>query len=442
MQCCCTRTAGDPVKSLHALLLLSAACLLLTAPVMAGVTTYREGGPVLTAAISGTNEFAPGQDAIITITVLNSGVSDVKGVYYGTVARDDDPTTAKMVSVGLAAGNAPIVIRSDPQDAGDIASQGIATVHIPAKITQDADMGEYQLPVTVSYTYLAASSQPSSEILQSDYRRASVTLPVTIKIRPQVTITVDGVAAENLSVGSTGYVDLTIRNTGTDAGKKATVSLLQNGDSPIVPVDSSVYIGDFPLGQDVACRYKVQVSANATKQSYPVDVAVTYENPYGDVVTSAARTAGVPVEAKNSFTVVSAAADVAPGSDTTITVVYRNTGALAAYHATARFTPEEPFTSSDNTAFLGDIGPGGTATARFRLATAPAAAPGNFLLDTEIRYVDAQDLAQVSDSFRLPVRVMAQPGFPGPAGLLFGAVAVVIIGIAAGYYLLGVRKKR
>ncbi|HZV46921.1 MAG TPA: hypothetical protein VFG06_06215, partial [Thermodesulfovibrionales bacterium] len=45
-----------------------------SSPVM-GVTTYLGGSPQMSAAISGTNEFIPGQDAIIKVIVWNSGVN-------------------------------------------------------------------------------------------------------------------------------------------------------------------------------------------------------------------------------------------------------------------------------------------------------------------------------------------------------------------------------
>ena len=51
----------------------SALVLCCSMPVM-GVTTYLGGGPEMSAAIIGTNEFSPGQDAIISVIVQNSGV--------------------------------------------------------------------------------------------------------------------------------------------------------------------------------------------------------------------------------------------------------------------------------------------------------------------------------------------------------------------------------
>ena len=77
----------------------------------------------------------------------------------------------------------------------------------------------------------------------------------------------------------------------------ASVKLLRNGQSPIIPVDSTVFIGDFPSGDTIACRYKVSVSKDATNQTYPVDLVVSYTNREGTIVTSSKTTVGVPVNA-------------------------------------------------------------------------------------------------------------------------------------------------
>ena len=406
------------------------------------VTTYRGGGPELSAAVSGANEFAPGQDATITVVVQNSGVNNVKDVLDGTIDREDNPTTAKMVKVGLAAGNAPVIIKSDPQDVGDIASQGKVTVRISAKITPDATIGEYQMPLTVRYIYLASSEQPAADILQSDYRQGNVTLPITIRIKPQVTVDVIDAVPENLSVGTSGYLNLKMKNHGTDDGKKATVTLVRNGNSPVIPVDSSVYIGDFPLNQTISARYKITVSSDAGKQSYPVDVFVTYENRYGDTVTSAMETVGVPVGGKITFSVVSDKVMVVPGSENLISVRYQNTGDNTAYAAQSRLSAGDPFSSSDNIAYLGDIRPGDQVTARYQLSADANAGYGNYSLDTEIRFRDTQDNNQISDTFRVPVLVAAPPASPGVLQVLPALVVIALIAIGAGYYLLVMRKKK
>ncbi len=242
-----------------------------TMPVM-GVTTYLGGSPQMSAVISGTNEFTAGEDATIHVIVWNSGVNNLKFVTKGTIERDDLPTTAKIVTVGLSAGNASAIVKNDPQVIGDIKSQEMASVAIETKITSDATAGEYRLPLTIRYTYLASSDQEAADVLQSNYQQMTETIPITIKIKPHIKIEVLDAVPENLNIGSEGYLNLTIKNIGSEDGKKASVKIRRNGASPIIPTDSSVFIGDFPHNSTVTCRYKVAVSGDAEKQSYPVDV--------------------------------------------------------------------------------------------------------------------------------------------------------------------------
>jgi hypothetical protein len=454
-------------KSLIVILVLLLTCSL---PVMA-VTTYLGGSPKMSAAISGTNEFAPGQDAVITLTVLNSGVNVMKNAWVGgyaatptptlrpdlsrdnidnqysvwqgsgTIERDDVPTTAKMVTAGLASGGAPIIIKSDPQNIGDIPTQTSRTVKISAKVTSDAVEGEYQLPLTLEYTYLEEADQPTADILQSNYQRVNETVPITIRIKPQVKIDVIETTAENLSVGTGGFVTLKIRNLGYEDGKKATVKLLRNGNSPIIPTESSVFIGDFPQGGIVTCRYKVGISSDAENQIYPVDVAVTYENHVGEIVTTARDTVGIPVGGKVTFAVMPASASVLQGADQVIVVAYRNTGEVPVYAAQARISAVDPFTSSDNSAYLGDLKPGETATARYSVSAARDAEIKVYTLDTEVRYRDSLDNSQISDTFKVPVQVVAKPASAGITQLLTILLAIALIA-GAGYYLLVMRKKK
>lgn len=444
--------------------LISLALVLCCSMPVMGVTTYLSNGPQISAAISGTNEFSPGQDVVIPVIVENRGVNSIQSswiggsdpaatvtrpdlsreynVYQGTgtISREDVPTTAKAVTISLQPGTAPVVVKTGPQNIGDLVSQKIATVKIATKITSDATEGEYTVPLSVQYTYLAASSQEAADVLQSDYKRVNVTIPLVIKIRPSVKIEVLEAMPENLSVGTGGYLDLTIKNTGFEDGKKATVRLIRNGNSPVIPTDSNVFIGDFNRNETVTCRYKVAISGDAENQTYPVDVVVSYENRDGDMVTSTADTVGVPVIGKLTFAVVSDPISVNPGSETVITVRYRNTGILTAYHAQARLSAVDPFTSTDNNAYLGDLKPGDTAVASYRITPDSGAAAQDYSLDTEVRFRDALDNSQVSDTFKVDIRVTPSSQPTGIAALLpVLLIAVVVIG--AGYYLLVMRKK-
>jgi len=211
--------------------------------------------------------------------------------------------------------------------------------------------------------------------------------------------------------------------------------------SAVIPTDDNVYIGDFNRNATVTCRYKVAISSDAENQTYPVDVAVSYENRDGDMVTSASDTIGVPVLGKLTFAVISEPMSVTPGSENVIAVQYRNTGTQTAYHAQARLSVVDPFTSSDNGAYLGDLKPGDTATAHFQVSTDSAATAQDNALDTDVRYRDALDNSQISDTFKVDIRV-APSSQPGGIAAFLPVILLAVIAIGAGYYLLVMRKKK
>ncbi len=405
-----------------------------------GVTTYLGGSPRMSASITGTNEFTSGEDAIIHIAIQNSGVENLQFTMKGTIATDDLPTTAKGVTVALSPGYSPVIVKGDPQVAGDIKSQGIVTVAVPVKITTEAIAGEYQLPLTLRYTYLASSSQAGTDTIEFNYEPVTETLPVTVRIKPQITIEVLEAVPENLNVGGEGYLDLKIKNIGLEDGRKASVKIIRNGASPINPSDNSVFIGDFPSNGTVICRYKISISGDAEEQTYPVDVVVTYENRDGDIVTSVPETVGIPVGGKITF--LPGTVQVVQGSAGIIEVTYANSGTSVAYKAQARLSAVDPFTSTDDTAYLGDLQPGETATARYQMSVSDTAAAQEYSLNSEVRYRDALDVSQVSDTFRVPVNVLQKPASNGWLPMLAAVGILVLIGCGAGYYVLAGRKKK
>ena len=171
-----------------------------------------------------------------------------------------------------------------------------------------------------------------------------------------------------------------------------------------------------------------------------MDVVVTYENRDGDVVSSAAETLGVPLGGKITFT--SETVQVVQGSEGVIQVSYMNTGSATAYKAQARLSAVKPFTSTDDTAYLGDLKPGETGIARYQFSVDDTAAVKEYILDSEVRYRDVLDNSQVSDSFSVPVKVLQKPASGGFMQVLAAAGFIALIGCGAGYYLLRVRRKK
>jgi hypothetical protein len=423
------------------ILILLALCLFLITPALAG-TKYMAGSPELSAYVSGSNEFSPGKDVSLTIVIQNTGLNEFKFVQSGIVDRDDQPNTAKFLTATLSPGDAPLVIKSDPQMLGDLKGATSLNAIFSTKIKSDAPAGTYNLPMVLNYTYLYNADQYGVDTIGYTYKTQLVNISIPIKIKSDVSIDVLSSIPEHTNVGTEGYINMKIKNTGSEDGSKAIVKIIQNGNSPIVPTDSSVFVGDFPSGGVVDCRYKVTVSKTAERQTYPVDVVVVYQNHEGDFVTSRPDTIGIPVGGKVDFEIVSPPPEMNPGSKKVMTVVYKNTGESPVYSAQARISAVDPFTSNDDIAYLGDLKPGQNATANFVVSVDRAATIKEYGLDSEIRYRDALDNTYISDTMKVKANVVAPAGITSVLSnpIYLSILVAAIIGIL--YLIYHYRKKQ
>jgi hypothetical protein len=413
----------------------------LTAPVMAG-SKYMAGSPELSAYISGTNEFSPGSEAKLTIVVENTGLNEFKFIQSGIVDRDDLPNTAKFLTVDINPGDAPIVIKSEPQMLGDLKGASNANAIFSTKIRSDAPAGTYQIPVSLNYTYLYQAEQYGVDTIQYYYKQKNETILIPITIKSDVSVNVLSAVPEHLNVGTEGYINMRIKNTGYEDGSKAIVKILRNGNSPIIPTDSSVYIGDFPSGSSADCRYKVSVSGDAESQTYPIDVVVVYQNKEGDFVTSRSDTVGISVGGKADFTIISPPGEMNPGNKKVLNVEYKNTGDTPIYSAQARISAVDPFTSNDDTAYIGDLKPGESRTVSFVISIDRTATIKEYGLDSEIRYRDALDNTYISDTMKVKVDVKSPAGITTILSnpIYLSIVVAAIIGII--YLVYHYRKKK
>jgi len=420
-------------------LVIIACAVIMIAPAHAAGTKYMAGSPELSAYISGSNEVGPGDTVQLKVVIENKGVNQFKFIQSGIIERDDLPNTAKFLTISIAPGDAPVVIKSDPQMLGDLKGSSIASAVFTTKVQSDAGSGTYNLPLTMKYSYLAEAEQYGTDTIQYYYREKNETVNLPITIKPEVKIAVLSQTAEHLNAGSEGYITLQVKNIGHENGKNAILKISRNDMSPILPATGSMYIGNFTADQVISSKFKVSVSSDAEAQTYPLDVLVNYENSEGDQITSDVETIGLLVGKKIDFNVTSPPNTVSPGQKKTITVQYTNTGGATAYNAQARISAVDPFTSNDDTAFLGTFAPGETRDATFEIAVDKSATIKEYALDSEIRFRDALDNSLISDPMKVRILVEKENSLLGNPLVLAGVAAVVIL---AGYLIYRQRTKQ
>lgn len=421
---------------------IAIACLILSAPASAG-TKYMSGSPELSAYISGTNEFLPGDSVSLPITIQNTGYNEYKFVDSSIVDRDDLPDTAKFLVVSLAPGDSPIIVKSDPQMVGDLLGSSTASCKFTIKIPSDAPAGTYTVPVGVNYSYLYYAEQYGTDAIQYYYKSKNETLNIPITIKSRVQIDVVSTDIGQVNSGTEGTIKITVKNTGDENGKKSVLKIAQSGTSPVTPTDSSVYLGDFAMGETVTGTFRVSAADDTEAQTYPLDVYVSYENSEGDTVTSETVTIGIPVGGKAAFTITSDPVTITAGKKKVITVSYKNTGGATVYDAQARISAVDPFTCSDDVAYFGTVAPGESRDASFEISVDGSATAKEYGLDSEIEYRDSLDNSRVSDPLKVTIEIEGRQGAVESLTanpLLLGIiVAVVIIGIAA--YAFWYRKR-
>jgi hypothetical protein len=297
------------------------------------------------------------------------------------------------------------------------------------------------LPLELNYTYLDNAEQVGSDSMIYHYRQQTDTFELPIKIKPLVTLEVLNVVPEHLNAGNDGYLNISIRNKGYETGKNAVIKIVRDSASPVVPVDSSVYIGDFPPNSTVITRYKVTITEDAGAKTYPVNMIVVYENRDGDTITSDPVTVGVSVGGKVDLAIVSDPITVYPGTSGVFNVEYQNLGEATVYSAQARISTLDPFTSSDDVAFLGDLKPGDHATAQFQLSVDKAATKKEYGLDSEIRYRDALDVTHISDTMKVKINIINRSGIAAIVSnpILITVIIAGVIGVL--YYVFFYRKR-
>lgn len=393
------------VRKLMVLIVLSA---FLVAPTLAG-TKYQDGNPDLTAYIAGNNEYSPGDDIHIPVMIVNNGISTVKEMGPKTVDRVDSPTTAKFVTVTMSVGNAPLVIKTDPQMINDLPGQSQKNVIFDAKVLPNASAGSYSVPLAITYDRIDSVNEYKADTFRYNYVKDTNTVTVPLVIKAEVIPEIVSAISDDVVVGGDGNLNLTVKNIGSLDGSNTTVKIMRNANSPVIPVDSGVYIGDFPSGSTISCQYKITATNVAQNMSYPVDVVVVYQNKEGDYITSTKETIGVNVNPKVDFEIISPAIQLNPGSSKEIQVEYKNIGGSTIKSVQARISATDPFSSTANIDDLGDIKAGQSVVATFQLNVAGDALIKEYGLDSELRYRNELDTTYISDPMTVQVDVISAP---------------------------------
>ena len=220
-------------------------------------------------------------------------------------------------------------------------------------------------------------------------------------------------------------------------------------EDPLVP-------GELPEDPLV---FTVTVSNNAPAGIYILNLPVSYEYQYDSRMTagetaviglpehdhasyyrSVNKTLSIPViiEPDANFEVTDVSGQLLAGEDNIINITYSNTGELPATDAVARIIVMKPLQADSPIQRLGTIMPGESRTASFGITAEGQAVEKSYGIDSEIKYLDADEEISYSDNMKVNVDLESAGG-----GLNITILALLgIIVISAVIIMKSFRKKQ
>jgi len=198
-----------------------------------------------------------------------------------------------------------------------------------------------------------------------------------------------------------------------------------------IEINKNASAGTYPLTLELSYQYQhnVQVGGDEFDATTGVvtnkEVGIWYEN------KTQTQTLNIKVKKEPYFEVTNVTGDLYPDEGGMLRVTYKNIGEEPAKDATVRISAADPFSTTDDQAYLGTLNPGESAVAIFDMDVDDTATPKPYSLNSEILYEDADGHDQVSDSIKINTEVLpakeSLPGYQTVTGVAFMALAAFFV---------------
>lgn len=349
------------------------------------------------------NRVLSGQDAEIGVFLSNdvavSAASSENGGRRSGIARG--------VSVELESGEAPLEVKTDRTPVGTVPSGRVGPVTFGVTVREDAEPGVYQVPVEVNYTYSERADyytnrkgrtvRKSPDDLDEEHVTETHNVTIVVEDRAQF----DVVETEtDVTVGDTGQVSLTLKNTGHSQATDSTVTV-QSQDRELHFVGSTSsqsFAGAWEAGETKTVQYKVQVANTSLLKEYALDVDVTFDDEDGVARQSLPMTAGVRPRPEQTFAIRDVRANLSVGDDGDLVGEVVNTGPTTVENAVVLYASDNPNVIPKETEYtLGTLEPNESASFDLRMEIREETDAGTRQLTFRTRYRNRNGDRRTSD---------------------------------------------
>lgn len=218
---------------------------------------------------------------------------------------------------------------------------------------------------------------------------------------------------------------------------KQVVESLRSGDKTKAPLEFTIEIaghapaGTYPMFLDLNYDYQNNVEVYAGELD-PEAGLKGFQVFYSHKKANQSFSIPLIIEKQADFKIIDTTAELGVGEkDGNMAVTYMNIGEEPAKEATVRLSVSKPFSSVDDQAFIGNLLPGEETTVVFRMDMDSDATAKDYVINSEIKYIDVNGNSVVSENMKIPVNVVQKGGSTTIAFILAALIALA----AAGFYI-------
>ena len=274
-------------------------------------------------------------------------------------------------------------------------------------------------------------------------------------INDQLNLTLQKMEIENVNgiltaVGITAVLESNVEGISVKTGAQELGSLSTgSSSSPVrysVDIQNGLPAGEYELTLKVTYKHLRNVIYSADAVESPLGGLGGVKNLnmsywYNENVT---KTIPVIIKIKEDtrFEIVDIEHNLSSGSGGMLYVTYKNSGEKVAKSAFVRLSTATPFSTTDDQSYIGDVAPGETVVAKFKLNIDSDSLIYDKLygINSEILYEDAFGHQVVSDPLKVPVQIAKEPFWNTNTIIIaIGVILAVIAGIS--YFIIRKRNK-
>jgi len=318
----------------HAMIMAFMLMLLATAHAQNSYIPYELGGdnyysmygsPIISASVSGTDEFERGDTVTLYLDLTNYGrilgfkedqtPQNPKEFALAATELQEEykKPTALGITANLVSPTGQIEIKSGDQTVQSLKSgdKTQSPLKYTLKIGEHAPAGKYTLHLNMSYDYQDNVRVYASRLITSDtsstlenfresfvYSKANQTLPITIVVKRQADFELINSTGRLTVGGDSEQISATYKNIGEDPIRDAVARL--SIFKPFSSTDDQAFIGTLKPGEETTVVFRLDVDSDATPKDYGINSEIKYTDVNGDTVISESMKIPVTVKAAGS----------------------------------------------------------------------------------------------------------------------------------------------